>query len=146
MALGSVMVRFSNYSYEPSLGTRPGSGRALVTDAPVGEIVSDKLQEMIQDAAIVQEKMSLSNDTPQAKVHLDSLHHLPLETRLYPDPTTVVARSGPLKAIEKQNLGTFWQTVRDKESDLDVQVGGLNDVISPGFGGAAARYSSWLRP
>ena len=41
VALGSVMVKFSNYSYEPSLSTRPGSGKVLVTDAPVAEIIGE---------------------------------------------------------------------------------------------------------
>lgn len=29
LAFGSVMVSFSNYTYEPSLGSRPGAGKPL---------------------------------------------------------------------------------------------------------------------
>lgn len=35
LAFGSVMVKFSNYSYEPSLTSRPGVDKPLVEDADV---------------------------------------------------------------------------------------------------------------
>ena len=51
VAFASVMVEFSNYTYEPSLGSRPGAGKDLVTDAPVGVIVAEKLRQMLEDIA-----------------------------------------------------------------------------------------------
>ena len=54
VAFASVMVEFSNYSYEPSLGTRPGAGKSLVDDADVGGIVGGKLRDMSADIADVQ--------------------------------------------------------------------------------------------
>ena len=54
VAFASVMVEFSNYSYEPSLGTRPGAGKPLVDDADVGGIVGGKLRDMSADIADVQ--------------------------------------------------------------------------------------------
>ena len=54
VAFASVMVDFSNYSYEPSLGTRPGAGKALVDDADVAVIVANKLRDMMEDIAEVQ--------------------------------------------------------------------------------------------
>ena len=54
VAFASVMVEFSNYSYEPSLGTRPGAGKPLVDDADVGGIVGGKLRDMSADIAEVQ--------------------------------------------------------------------------------------------
>ena len=54
VAFASVMVEFSNYSYEPSLGTRPGAGKPLVDDADVGGTVGGKLRDMSVDIADVQ--------------------------------------------------------------------------------------------
>ena len=54
VAFASVMVEFSNYSYEPSLGTRPGAGKPLVDDADVGRTVGGKLRDMSADIAEVQ--------------------------------------------------------------------------------------------
>ena len=39
VALASVLVEFSNYTYEPSLSSRPGAGKPLINSAPVGDIV-----------------------------------------------------------------------------------------------------------
>ena len=55
VAFASVMVEFSNYSYEPSLGTRPGAGKPLVCDAEVGRILARKLHDMVEDIAEFQE-------------------------------------------------------------------------------------------
>ena len=54
VAFASVMVEFSNYSYEPSLGTRPGAGKSLVDDADVSGIVGGKLRDMAADIAELQ--------------------------------------------------------------------------------------------
>src|SRR5437867_2463511 len=49
VAFGSVMVSFSNYTYEPSLGSRPGAGKPLVEKADVHSIILRKLSEMVSD-------------------------------------------------------------------------------------------------
>ena len=54
VAFASVMVEFSNYTYEPSLGTRPGAGKQLVLDADVGKVISRKLHDMLNDIAEIQ--------------------------------------------------------------------------------------------
>ena len=51
VAFASVMVDFSNYSYEPSLSTRPAAGKALVNDADVGKVLAAKLHDMAEDIA-----------------------------------------------------------------------------------------------
>jgi hypothetical protein len=43
LAFGSVMVNLSNYSYEPSLSSRPASGKPTQDDAPVTESIIAKL-------------------------------------------------------------------------------------------------------
>ena len=50
-AFGAVMVSFSNYSYEPSLGSRPAAGKPLIHDADVGRVLLTKLHQMRTDIA-----------------------------------------------------------------------------------------------
>lgn len=49
VALGAVLVSFSNYSYEPSLSSREAAGKSLITNAAVGAIFSDRVGEMVRD-------------------------------------------------------------------------------------------------
>ena len=60
VAFTSVMVDFSNYSYEPSLGTRPGAGKSLIDDANVEQILEIKLRQMIEDIAELQTETGAS--------------------------------------------------------------------------------------
>lgn len=53
VALGSVLVSFSNYSYEPSLSSRQAAGKDLVENAPVGRVFSARLAEMVSDLKAV---------------------------------------------------------------------------------------------
>src|SRR5439155_9583434 len=46
LAFGSVMVNLSNYSYEPSLSSRPAVGKPTQDDAPVTESMVTKLLAM----------------------------------------------------------------------------------------------------
>jgi hypothetical protein len=54
VAFGAVMVSFSNYSYEPSLTSRPAAGKALIEQAEVGQILLAKLRQMRDDIAWLQ--------------------------------------------------------------------------------------------
>jgi len=51
IAFGSVMVNLSNYSYEPSLSSRPAAGKPTQDDAPVAESIVAKLLAMKSDVA-----------------------------------------------------------------------------------------------
>src|SRR5438445_12005172 len=51
LAFGSVMVNLSNYSYEPSLSSRPASVKPTQDDAPVTEPIVTKLLAMKSDVA-----------------------------------------------------------------------------------------------
>src|SRR6266581_7955520 len=51
LAFASTMVRYSNYSYEPSLGRRVSGGKEEIRDFPVGQTILNKLWEMAQDIA-----------------------------------------------------------------------------------------------
>ena len=49
LAFAATMVRYSNYSYEPSLGRRVSSGKEAIIDFPVAETIAAKLEEMATD-------------------------------------------------------------------------------------------------
>lgn len=137
VALGAVMVSFSNYSYEPSLGTRPGSGKALITDAPVATIFEDKLKQMLQDATVLQSQSETLSVVPQATVYKDTFfnaknylsdssadlvvtsppylnnYHYVRNTRPQLWWLGLVDDSTQLRELEQQSMGKFWQSVRD---------------------------------
>ena len=43
------MVSFSNYTYEPSLSSRPGAGKPLIEDADVAAALAGKLRNIRDD-------------------------------------------------------------------------------------------------
>jgi hypothetical protein len=134
------MVSFSNYTYEPSLGSRPGAGKALIASAPVGEIVSAKLGQMVEDIALLQQELRGRQQQPSWAIHASSY----FESARYIEPGSVdlVVTSPPymnnyhyvrntrpqlywsalatspndLKRLEEENFGKFWQTVRGREA------------------------------
>ena len=136
VAFGSVMVSFSNYTYEPSLGTRAGAGKPDIDDADVFGIVRGKLLEMRDDIASFQDRLARHQPVPRATVH--PLSYLDHAHRIEPRSIDVLITSPPylnnyhyirntrphlfwlglaqaptdLKAIERQSFGLFWQTVR----------------------------------
>ena len=129
IAFGSVMVSLSNYSYEPSLGTRPAAGRPLQDDAPVAESIVTKLLAMNSDVAWFREELDRFARRPQGRVipdnFLNALRHLPpasvdllvtsppyLNNYHYVRNTRpqlfwlgFVSRPGELKRLEHQNFG-----------------------------------------
>lgn len=56
-AFGAVMVSFSNYSYEPSLGSRPAAGKPLIVEADVAHVLLTKLRHMRADLVWLKEAM-----------------------------------------------------------------------------------------
>ena len=146
VAFASVMVDFSNYSYEPSLGTRPGAGKSLIDDAEVGEVLSKKLHDMIVDIAQLQSNSeSLAEDDcagaePSWTVYERSFfdagsyiagdsvdlivtsppymnnYHYVRNSRPQLFWTGLVQTTSELKALETNNFGKFWQTVRGEDA------------------------------
>ena len=136
VAFGAVMVSFSNYSYEPSLGTRAGAGKPNIDHADVFSIVKRKLREMHEDIVTFQGWMSKHKRTPQVTVY--PLSYLDHARRVRPNSIDVLITSPPylnnyhyvrntrphlfwlgmvhttsdLKTIEHKSFGQFWQTVR----------------------------------
>ena len=134
LAFGSVMVKLSNYSYEPSLTSRPGVGKSLLEDANVYETIAEKVDHMAEDIA------SFQRDCPapaMATVHPRSWavaeeviddasiqlivtsppyannYHYLRNTRPHLYWLDFASSPDDLKAIEQGSFGKFWQTVRD---------------------------------
>ena len=72
LALGSVMVSFSNYSYEPSLTRRSAVDKHPISDADVSLVIRKKLGLMAEDIEWLQEKMDGIAQQPIAKVYAKS--------------------------------------------------------------------------
>ncbi|MFQ5610799.1 MAG: DNA methyltransferase [Anaerolineae bacterium] len=142
LAFAATMIRYSNYSYEPSLGRRVSAGKKEVQDFPVGQSVLSKLTEMAED--IVWFQAHLPNVRPNSQVINDSFFRF--QTYLAPASVDLIVTSPPylnnyhynrntrpqlywlgyakapqdLKPLEFSNFGKYWQTVRDHERvDLD---------------------------
>src|SRR5574340_1090112 len=137
LAFASTMVRYSNYSYEPSLGRRVSGGKEEIKDFPVGQTILNKLWEMAQDIAWFQ--AHLQNNHAQTQIINDSFFQY--EDYLIPDSIDLIVTSPPylnnyhynrntrpqiywlgyaerprdLKHLEESNFGKYWQTVREQE-------------------------------
>jgi len=138
LSFTSTMVKYSNYSYEPSLGTRRGSGKADIEDYDVSAVTIQKLLEFLRDIAWI--KKTVSNQrVPTSRIINDSFfnykdhlmkktvdliitsppylnnYHYNRNTR--PQIFWLGFANGPadLKPLEENNFGNFWQTVRGRE-------------------------------
>ena len=136
LAFGSVMVAFSNYSYEPSLTTREGVGREPVKDANVPVIIRDKLAQIFVDIRGFQEELRLQPRRPRGRLYTETF--MKAEEFLAPSSVDLVITSPPylnnyhyvrntrpqlhwlglnspklMEELERQNIGRFWQTVRE---------------------------------
>jgi hypothetical protein len=136
IAFGAVMVSVSNYTYEPSLGSRPAAGKPLITEADVGDVLLMKLRQMHADVVWVQEQMRgrrlgtgrvINADFFSAQEHLetDSVHlmvtsppymnnyHYVRNTRPQLYWLNFITSPKEQKHLETNNFGQYWQTVRD---------------------------------
>lgn len=137
LAFAATMVRYSNYSYEPSLGRRVSAGKPEIHDFAVGQTILDKLLEMVED--IVWCQSHISNQVPNAQIFNTSFFEY--ATYLKPETIDLIITSPPylnnyhynrntrpqlywlghaqspkdLKPLENANFGKYWQTVREKE-------------------------------
>lgn len=135
-AFGAVMVSFSNYSYEPSLGSRPAAGKPLVEDADVAQVLLSKLFQMRTDIAWLQEEMKgkklgvgriINGDffsenikMPAGTVDLMitsppymNNYHYVRNTRPQLYWLNFISSPSEQKYLEINNFGQYWQTVRD---------------------------------
>jgi hypothetical protein len=138
MAFGSVMVSFSNYTYEPSLGSRPGAGKPLIEKANVHSTIQRKLSEMVSDIRWIKARVETlpsvegqvynqdfleSEDVlPSCSVDLVvtsppymNNYHYVRNTRPQLFWLSLVSSPKELRRLEEANFGKYWQTVRDSE-------------------------------
>lgn len=142
LAFASTMVRYSNYSYEPSLGRRTSSGKKNIIDFPVGETITSKLYEILEDIKWARKNqpfdspsVTLINDTffnyekhlasesidfaVTSPPYLNNYHYI-RNTRPQLFWLGLISKSSELKHLETSNFGTYWQTVRElPELDLE---------------------------
>ena len=133
LAFSSTMVKFSNYTYEPSLSSRPAVDKSLVEDAPVYSIIVEKLSGMVSDLEAVQRRQ---NKFGKGRIYAQSCstalevlgpgsidlvvtsppyannYHYLRNTRPQLYWLNFVSSSSDLQPVEQQSLGKFWQTVR----------------------------------
>jgi hypothetical protein len=151
-ALGATMVSYSNYTYEPSLASRPGSGKALIENASVALTVCRKLDEMVTDiewarqtygynwlgqtrevrqssyfdAALEGGSISLVVTSPP---YMNNYHYV-RNTRPQLYWLGLLANGGG-NQLEHASFGKFWQTVRQGERvDLTFDLPGLRDTLA----------------
>jgi hypothetical protein len=136
VAFGAMMVSFSNYSYEPSLGSRPAAGKPLVEEADVNNILLTKLHQMHTDIAHVQAALRgqqlgagrvINADFFSAHEELETgsvdvmvtsppymnNYHYVRNTRPQLYWLNFIASPREQKPLETHNFGQYWQTVRD---------------------------------
>jgi DNA modification methylase len=138
-AFGSVIVSVSNYTYEPSLGTRPGAGKPLVEDADVGAVLLNKLQHMRADIAWLKEETKSQVKSGHGRVingnfleeheelesksidlmvtsppYMNNYHYV-RNTRPQLYWLSFVSSPEEQRTLETGNFGKYWQTVRDSE-------------------------------
>lgn len=132
LAFAATMVSLSNYTYEPSLGSRPGAGKPLLEDAPVTETIAAKLEAMLEDVRAAQgravpwalhERSIMGAREVLAPASVDLLvtsppylnnYHYVRNTRPQMYWLGLAASPRDLRRLEEENFGTFWQVVREQ--------------------------------
>jgi len=142
LAFGAVIVSVSNYTYEPSLGSRPAAGKPLVNEAHVAAVLANKLRQMRADIAWLQEEayrqhrfgtgtvvnedfFSGSERLESASVdlmltsppYLNNYHYV-RNTRPQLYWLDFITSPEQQKSLEINNFGKYWQTVRDSSPIL----------------------------
>jgi len=154
LALGAVMVSFSNYSYEPSLGRRTSSGKSEILDADVVDIISGKLMQFAQDIVYFKTAINSFKKTPQ--MHLFNQSYLEMNGEIKPRSIDILITSPPylnnyhylrntrpqlywlglglgkedFKKLEASSFGKYWQTVRSGPTiELEFEFKELRRII-----------------
>jgi hypothetical protein len=140
IAFGAMMVKVSNYTYEPSLSSRPGAGKPLLEDANVPATFVAKLREIQKDVIWLKQTLA-KNGSLRSRRDIYCTNFLTLQEQLSIDSVDLMVTSPPymnnyhyvrntrpqlfwllfvenpneLRQLEQDNFGKFWQTVRDAE-------------------------------
>jgi hypothetical protein len=132
------MVSFSNYTYEPSLSSRPGAGKPLIEDADVVASLAEKLRQMRSDVEWLRHE---ANEQKPGRGHIYNENFFTGEKRLESGSIDLMVTSPPYlnnyhyarntrpqlywlglisspkgqRPLEEGNFGTFWQIAREKD-------------------------------
>ena len=128
------MISYSNYSYEPSLSSRPGAGKPVIENASVVLPVCRKLYEMLEDIDWAQAKFGtlwrarqreavhasyFNSKVPAGSVSLlitsppyMNNYHYVRNTRPQLHWLGLIDGADDLRQCEQESFGKFWQTVR----------------------------------
>jgi hypothetical protein len=156
VAFGSVMVSFSNYTYEPSLGTRPSAGKSLIENENATAILVHKLRQMAKDIEWVKTHFTPPPDFSTMHRVINANFMAAAEGRLPFNHVDLMITSPPymnnyhyvrntrpqlywlafldepsaIKQLEEENFGKFWQNVR-AAAPLELRFGHrkLNSLI-----------------
>lgn len=154
VAFGAVMVSFSNYTYEPSLSSRPGAGKPLIQDADVAATLLEKLRQMRVDIEWLKSEANgthprsgrvynedffagsrlLENQSVHLMVtsppYLNNYHYA-RNTRPQLYWLGLISSPAGQRPLEEGNFGTFWQIARDKNHvALGFEHRGLERILS----------------
>lgn len=132
LAFATTMISYSNYSYEPSLGTRKAAGKNNIEDYDVIESISIKINAIIDDLKSIKSKDNFSykivNDSFfRSEKYLDeevidmcitsppylNNYHYIRNTRPQLYWLGFVKKPNDTKNLEQDNFGKYWQTVRE---------------------------------
>jgi SAM-dependent methyltransferase len=151
-ALGATMISYSNYSYEPSLSSRPGAGKPVIENASVVLPVCRKLDEMLEDIQWAQARFGtvwrarrreavhasyFNSKVPAGSVSLlvtsppyMNNYHYVRNTRPQLHWLGLIGGADDLRQCEQESFGKFWQTVRQAPPvDLEVDFPDLVEKI-----------------
>lgn len=151
VALGASMVSFSNYTYEPSLGSRPGAGKPLIENADVHSVLSNKLTQMARDVAEIERADKFCDR--ERTVHVGSFldygryesgtcdlavtsppylnnYHYVRNTRPQMWWLNLVSDRSAVASVEDGSMGKYWQTVREAGPiDLNFRLPALEAIL-----------------
>jgi hypothetical protein len=133
LAFAATMVGFSNYSYEPSLGTRRSVGKSDIEDFNVIQKLLNKLNEIATDIkqvapALKNINAKIINDSffncteyiegntvdlcVTSPPYLNNYHYI-RNTRPQLYWLGFVKKPSDTEFLERENFGKYWQTVRE---------------------------------
>jgi hypothetical protein len=154
LAFASTMVSYSNYTYEPSLGSRPGAGKPLIDNADVCMTIANKLREMADDVSEYTAELSDiervsrpdirvigffdgASGMPNTSVNLVvtsppylNNYHYVRSTRPQLYWLEYISAPKDQHYLETDSFGKYWQTVRDgPQINLTFELAALDQQI-----------------
>lgn len=155
VAFGSILVKYSRYAYGPSLGRKTVMQIRISQDAPVGDVLFRKMEEIRDDLRwIKNEVIPKLRSRPEHRILDKSVfeslkeirdesidlvttsppylnnYHYPRNTRPQLYWLDLVKKPSDINHIESESFGKFWQSVRELPPiDLAFKMPELSEVI-----------------